>query len=90
MILYTITSLAFAGSHETLELGYDLSPIATSIAQYEADAGFSTFKPRERPPSLPGPSPYSSQENLATADQMAYGDDDISGATDGFVMDSAL
>jgi hypothetical protein len=52
------------GSHEMLELGYDVSP----MIQFEADAGYSSFK-GERPPSIPGPSPYSSQE-IAAADQL--------------------
>ena len=74
---YSMTSAVMVtGSHEMLELGYDVSP----IMHYEADTGFSSFKgtDSERPPSFPGPSPYSSQEIL-TADQLPSRYDDKMG-----------
>lgn len=52
--------LSFLDSTEKLEIGYDLSP----IARFESDAG--SAKPKGRPPSMPGPSPYSSNEHLYT------------------------
>ncbi|XP_065845343.1 contactin-5-like isoform X2 [Oscarella lobularis] len=50
-------------STEKLEVGYDLSP----IARFESDAG--SAKPKGRPPSMPGPSPYSSNEHLYTSSE---------------------
>ncbi|XP_062500397.1 protein sidekick-1-like [Corticium candelabrum] len=75
----------YKGSHEHVEMGYDVSP----ISRHEMDSGFSTFKPGHRPLST-GPSPYSSRENLTTAEHLGVGQDDMTDLEQREVEDSVL
>ena len=59
------------------------------ISRHEMDSGFSTFKPGHRPLST-GPSPYSSRENLTTAEHLGVGQDDMTDLEQREVEDSVL